>query len=150
MPGILAATFTSVAWITRRARATVAARAIFEAHDLLLHMGVRSTAGLVGIRRDHMSKQQQAVERRELPRLSTGIAGLDIVTGGGLPVRRTCLIAGLPGTGKTTLANQLAFSHAARGGRVIIATLLTESHDVLLENLQSFSFVDPGLVADGV
>src|SRR4051794_30697679 len=97
-----------------------------------------------------MSEQQPAGERRELPRLSTGIAGLDIVTGGGLPVRRTCLIAGLPGTGKTTLANQLAFSHASGGGRVIIATLLTESHDVLLENLQSFSFVDPGLVADGV
>jgi circadian clock protein KaiC len=94
--------------------------------------------------------EQQAGERRELPRLSTGITGLDLITGGGLPARRTCLIAGLPGTGKTTFANQLAFFHAAQGGRVIVATLLTESHDVLLENLQSFSFVNSGLIGDDV
>ncbi len=97
-----------------------------------------------------MSQHRQEGDRPELRRLATGIIGFDDITGGGLPARRTCLIAGLPGTGKTTLGNQLAFTHAARGGRAIVATLLTESHDVLLENLQSFRFVDPDLVGNGV
>ncbi|MEA2711499.1 MAG: circadian clock protein KaiC, partial [Phycisphaerales bacterium] len=37
-------------------------------------------------------------------RLSTGIAGLDDILGGGLPQDRLYLIQGDPGTGKTTLA----------------------------------------------
>ena len=56
-------------------------------------------------------------------RLATGVPGLDAVLGGGLPAGRTCLVAGLPGTGKTTLGNQLAFHHAAAGGRAVVATL---------------------------
>jgi circadian clock protein KaiC len=97
-----------------------------------------------------MSTRRQADNRSELPRVSTGITGLDAITGGGLPARRTCLIAGLPGTGKTTLGNQLAFNHAAQGGRAIIATLLTETHDVIIENLQSFRFVDRELIGNQV
>lgn len=83
-----------------------------------------------------------------LERLPTGITGLDTVLGGGLPARRTCLIAGAPGTGKTTLGNQLAFSHASAGERVIVATLLSESHDVLIENVSGFSFFDRDLLGD--
>jgi circadian clock protein KaiC len=93
-----------------------------------------------------MSEQGQSNVTRSLERLPTGIPGFDAITGGGLPARRTCLITGPPGTGKTTFGNQLAFAHAARGGQVLVATLLMESHDVLLENLQSFRFFDPDLV----
>ena len=78
-----------------------------------------------------------------LERISTGVDGLDAVLGGGIPARRTCLIAGSPGTGKTTLGNQLAFAHAAQGNNVVVATLLAESHDVLIENLRGFRFFDP-------
>lgn len=87
---------------------------------------------------------------QQLGRLPTGIAGFDAITGGGLPVRRTCLITGTPGTGKTTFGSQLAFAHAASGGRVIVATLLMESHDILLENLRSFDFFDASLVGDRI
>jgi circadian clock protein KaiC len=87
---------------------------------------------------------------RQLVRVPTGIAGFDAITGGGLPVRRTCLITGTPGTGKTTFGNQLAFAHAASGGQVIVATLLTESHDVLLENLAAFAFFDADQVGDRI
>lgn len=49
--------------------------------------------------------------------MPTGMDGLDAIPDGGRPAGRTCLIAGPPGTGKTTLGNQLAFNHAATGGR---------------------------------
>jgi circadian clock protein KaiC len=85
-----------------------------------------------------------------LPRLQTGVPGLDAVLGGGLPAGRTCLVAGPPGTGKTTLGNQLAFYHAAKGERAIVATLLTETHDLLLANLAGFRFFDAALVGERV
>lgn len=97
-----------------------------------------------------MSEKGQSIVTRSLERLLTGIPGFDAITGGGLPARRTCLITGSPGTGKTTFGNQLAFAHAARGGQVVVATFLMESHDVLLENLQSFRFFDPGLVGSRI
>jgi circadian clock protein KaiC len=65
------------------------------------------------------------------------VPGLDAVLGGGLPAGRTCLVAGPPGTGKTTLGNQLAFAHAAAGGTAVFATLLAEPHDMMLANLRA-------------
>ncbi len=60
----------------------------------------------------------------------------------------TYLVTGEPGTGKTTLGNHLAFAHAAAGGRALVATLLTETHDRMLAHLRGFRFVDPALVGD--
>ncbi|HLL51138.1 MAG TPA: ATPase domain-containing protein, partial [Thermomicrobiales bacterium] len=90
----------------------------------------------------------EASEVPALPRLETGISGLDVVLGGGLPVGRTCLVTGSPGTGKTTLGSQLAFHHAANSGRVVVATLLSETHDLMLANLRGFRFFEPTLVGD--
>src|SRR5918993_2651928 len=84
------------------------------------------------------------------PRLETGIPGLDAVLGGGLPAGRTSLVAGQPGTGKTTLGNQLAYHHAAAGGLAVVATLLAETHDLMLTNLASFTFFDASLVGERV
>ncbi|MEA3202447.1 MAG: circadian clock protein KaiC, partial [Thermoplasmata archaeon] len=39
----------------------------------------------------------------ETPRLSSGIAGLDAMIGGGFQAGDATLVAGSPGTGKTTL-----------------------------------------------
>jgi circadian clock protein KaiC len=83
-------------------------------------------------------------------RLETGVPGLDTILGGGIPVGRTCMVAGSPGAGKTTLGNQLAFHHAATGGRALVTTLLAETHDLMLANLHGFRFFDPALVGDRV
>lgn len=83
-------------------------------------------------------------------RMPTGVPGLDDVLGGGLPAGRTCLIAGEPGTGKTTLGNQIAFRHAAAGGSVVIATLLTEPHELMLQNMSGFRFFHPRLTGDRI
>ena len=49
-----------------------------------------------------------------LPRVPIGIRGLDDVLGG-LPGQRLYLVAGDPGTGKTTLALQFLLEGACRG-----------------------------------
>src|SRR5260370_16055802 len=44
--------------------------------------------------------------RKELPKVSTGIAGLDLVLGGGLPAGRVTLLSGGPGSGKSMMGLQ--------------------------------------------
>jgi circadian clock protein KaiC len=92
----------------------------------------------------------EALEAPAPPRLETGVRGLDAVLGGGIPAGRTCVVAGSPGVGKTTLGNQLAFHHAATGGRAVVVTLLAETHDLMLANLRGFRFFDATLVGDRV
>lgn len=73
----------------------------------------------------------------------TGISSLDLLLGGGIPLRQSLVVTGEPGTGKTILCSQIAFAQAARGDNVVLATVASESHDKLLEELQGFSFFDP-------
>jgi circadian clock protein KaiC len=69
-------------------------------------------------------------------RLSTGIAGLDDILGGGLPADRLYLIQGEPGTGKTTLALQFLLEGLKRGENVLFITL-SETQDELAAVAQS-------------
>ena len=65
-----------------------------------------------------------------LPRISTGISGLDTILHGGFPKDRIYLIEGDPGTGKTTLALQFAMNGVANGGKALYITL-SETQDEL-------------------
>jgi circadian clock protein KaiC len=58
------------------------------------------------------------------------------------------IVQGLPGAGKTILANQMAHWHAANGGHVVYVTMLAESHSRLLQHLSGFSFFDAGAMPD--
>lgn len=80
-----------------------------------------------------------------LPRLPTGIAGLDTILNGGLLVGGAYLCFGSYGTGKTILVNQIAFHHAGGGGSVLYLTLLAESHARMLLHIQSMAFFDPAV-----
>ena len=74
---------------------------------------------------------------------STGAAGLDEVLGGGLPPHRLYLLAGEPGTGKTTVALQFLLAGAARGERGLYVTL-SESREELREVAASHGWsLDP-------
>jgi circadian clock protein KaiC len=84
-----------------------------------------------------------------LAQLPTGIAGVDAVLRGGIPAGSVVLVAGSPGTGKTTLGNQLAHVHAAGGGRAVFATAMAETHDRMLAHLAGFGFYDPARVGRG-
>jgi len=85
-----------------------------------------------------------------LRRFVTRVPGLDEVLEGGLIAGDSYLVSGYPGTGKTTLGNQLAFRYAESGGQVIIATLLTEAHDRMLAHMQGFRFFDRSLVGSRI
>jgi circadian clock protein KaiC len=79
--------------------------------------------------------------------LSTGIADLDHLLGGGIPARQILLVAGHPGSGKTILAGQIGFAAAGRGEPVVLATAASEPHSKLIESLQGFSFFRRDLLA---
>jgi circadian clock protein KaiC len=64
--------------------------------------------------------------------VSTGIAGLDDVLGGGIDPGRLYLVEGEPGTGKTTLALRYLLEGAARGERCLYVTLSESSNDLRL------------------
>lgn len=85
-----------------------------------------------------------------LPRLSTGVPGLDRVLQGGLFQRSVYLIEGPPGSGKTILGNQICHYHAAQGAQVVYLTLLAESHARMIGHLRGMGFFRPDLVAKSV
>jgi circadian clock protein KaiC len=74
--------------------------------------------------------------------LPTGVPGLDEVLGGGLPEFSFNIIAGAPGTGKTTLTQQILFANASRGRPATYFTIFGEPPLKLLRYQQQFSFFD--------
>jgi circadian clock protein KaiC len=75
-------------------------------------------------------------------RLPTGVAGLDLVLGGGLERGGAMVLAGAPGTGKTILAQQICFAVATSEHKAVYYTTLSEPHTKLVRHLQPFSFFD--------
>ena len=65
-----------------------------------------------------------------LPRLSTGISGLDEVLHGGFPAGRTYLIEGDPGTGKTTLGMQFLIAGVEHGEKGLYITLAESREEI--------------------
>src|SRR5450830_689082 len=75
-------------------------------------------------------------------RLPTGVPGLDDLLGGGIPEFSFNLIAGTPGSGKTTLAHQMMFSLASPDRRALFFTVLGEPPLKMLRYQQQFPFFD--------
>jgi circadian clock protein KaiC len=74
--------------------------------------------------------------------LATGVPGLDVLLGGGLTEYSFTLIAGAPGSGKTTLAHQMMFALAGPERRALFFTVLGEPPLKMLRYQQQFSFFD--------
>ena len=81
-------------------------------------------------------------KRVTIGRIATGVPGLDTVIGGAIPEYSFNLIAGSPGTGKTTLAHQIAFSASSPERRALFFTVLGEPTLKMLRYQQQFSFFD--------
>jgi len=82
--------------------------------------------------------------------IPSGIAGLDVLLGGGLPRRQSIVVTGEPGSGKTILCSQIAFSFAARGLPVLVATVTSEPHDKMVSALRAFDFFDQSRLGEEI
>jgi circadian clock protein KaiC len=82
--------------------------------------------------------------------LPSGVPGLDTVLGGGLPEYSFNLIAGGPGAGKTTLAQQIVFSRASAEAPGLYFTVLGEPPLKMLRHVQQYSFFDKAKIGEAV
>ncbi len=80
----------------------------------------------------------------------TGIPNLDQILGGGLPRGALVIIVGPPGSGKTTLANQMAFAAAQDGRSVMVLSALSEPTSKLIAHLRAFDFYHDELVGNAI
>jgi circadian clock protein KaiC len=85
-----------------------------------------------------------------LARITTGNVQLDAILCGGYPANSLNIVMGEPGSGKTILAENLAFANAQLGGRPILyLTTLSEPLDKIVRYLQQFTFFDEELLSSG-
>ncbi|HTT55338.1 MAG TPA: ATPase domain-containing protein [Streptosporangiaceae bacterium] len=82
--------------------------------------------------------------------LASGHAALDEVLGGGLPAQGISLIMGLPGTGKTIVAQQYAFHNADPERPVVYFSTVSEPLEKIVRFGQSLSFFDVSAVGKSV
>jgi circadian clock protein KaiC len=76
-------------------------------------------------------------------RLTTGSRELDEILDGGIPQNSINIIMGEPGSGKTTLAEELSFANADDERRPILyITTLSEPLDKVVKYLQQYEFFD--------
>src|SRR5688572_5279691 len=74
-----------------------------------------------------------------LPKVPTGIAGFDEITGGGLPQGRPTLVCGGPGCGKTLFG--LSFlTHGARAGEQGVFVTFEETERDVVDNVRSLGY----------
>lgn len=83
-------------------------------------------------------------------RLLSGHARLDAVLGGGLPVDGINLIMGLPGSGKTILAQQFAFRNGTPERPALYLTTVSEPFDKILRYGQNLGFFDVASVGRSI
>jgi circadian clock protein KaiC len=83
-------------------------------------------------------------------KLTTGVPGLDEIVGGGLPEYSFNIIAGAPGSGKTTLAHQFVFANATPERPALYFTVLGESSIKMLRYQQQYTFFDPAKLSGSI
>ncbi len=83
----------------------------------------------------------------QLPKSSTGIKGLDELTGGGLPSGRPTLVCGSAGCGKTLLSMEFLIHGALRYGEPGVFMAFEETVEDLTQNVASLGFDLDDLVA---
>ncbi len=89
-------------------------------------------------------------DKVKINKLPTGVPGLDEIVGGGLPEFSFNIIAGAPGSGKTTLAHQFVFANATPEHPALYFTVLGESALKMLRYQQQYTFFDPSMLPGSI
>jgi circadian clock protein KaiC len=89
-------------------------------------------------------------ERLDLPRLTTGIPGLDEMIEGGFPFPSVILLSGSAGTGKTTFALKYLCEGVLNGERGLYFTTLSEPTQWMLRYASQFDFLDQDYFGEGI
>ncbi|MDP2341054.1 MAG: ATPase domain-containing protein [Deltaproteobacteria bacterium] len=84
-----------------------------------------------------------------IKKLASGVPGLDDVLGGGIPEFSFNLIAGGPGSGKTTMAHQIMFANASPTNKAVYFSIVGEPPIKMLRYQQQYSFFDTAKIGDG-
>ena len=83
-------------------------------------------------------------------RLLSGHEPLDMVLGGGLPANAISLLMGLPGTGKTIIAQQYVFQNARPDRPALYFSTVSEPLEKIVRFGQSLEFFDRSAVGSSV
>src|SRR5688572_23059771 len=83
-------------------------------------------------------------------KIKTGCAGLDQVLFGGIPTNTISVIMGAPGTGKTILAEQIAFANATVDAPALYLTTMSEPLEKFIAHGQSYGFFDQEKIGTSV
>jgi len=83
-------------------------------------------------------------------RIATGCVGLDEILDGGIPANTISVIMGAPGTGKTILAEGIAFCNATAEKPALYLTTLSEPLEKFIFHGQNYRFFDPAKVGTAV
>jgi circadian clock protein KaiC len=104
-----------------------------------------------------MDDDKQLLDEDELPRISTGNAGLDDILGGGIDPERMYLFEGQPGSGKTTLALEFLLEGVRAGEPTLYITLseterelrlVAKRHGWSLNGITIFELIPPETTLD--
>lgn len=109
----------------------------YSADTVLLKCVDTKTDGESASARLAMPHAKLKISRTSLPKIPTGIDGLDEVTGGGLPKGRTTLVCGSAGCGKTLLAMEFLVHGALQYGEPGVCMEFEEATEKLTANVRS-------------
>jgi circadian clock protein KaiC len=85
-----------------------------------------------------------------MKRITSGSSELDLVLGGGFPEHSINILMGLPGTGKTVLAEKVVFENATPDRPAYYLSTVSEPVDKMLHYLQGFDYFDPAAIGESV
>jgi circadian clock protein KaiC len=87
----------------------------------------------------HSDGEQTDARGLSVRRLSTGIPRLDVILGGGVPPGSLIVLAGVPGAGKTILAQQICFANATTERKSIYYSTISEPPEKFISHFDFFN-----------
>src|SRR5258706_4736203 len=110
---------------------------------------MRDKVGKAGNKANRAPRHDRNDAASTLPKVPTGIEGLDEITGGGFPKGRPTLVCGAAGCGKTLLAMEFLVRGATEFGEPGAFIAFEETAEELAQNVRSLGFDLDELQAKG-